>query len=87
MKLCEGDQTTSLHIQNDSRVLVVRMLCSTDGGVQWQNMGLLDPINSVQFWRQTGEHWRLVSAENSSHVLAQTTTKPPTTTLYLREAA
>lgn len=86
MPLCEGDQTTTLFIQNDSRTLVVRMLMSDDG-VQWKSMGLLDPINSVSMWRRTGEHWRLVSVENSSQVLAHTITKPPTTTLYLRESS
>jgi hypothetical protein len=59
LPLCEGSQDCSLYVQNDS-IGNYRMEMSSDGGRSWQQMGLLDAQNQTQFWRQSGEQWRLV---------------------------
>lgn len=58
LPLCEGSQDCDLYCQNDSIGNFV-MEMSLDNGRTWQQMGLLDAQNQVQFWRQSGEMWRL----------------------------
>lgn len=72
--LCEGNQVCSLMCQNDS-LMHYEMECSMDNGMSWIPMGLLDSENQAQFWRQSGELWRLRSGQL---IGAMTLTRPGT---------
>lgn len=56
--LCQGDRDTVLTFRSISSHFY-NVEASLDDGATWQNFGLLAPMTTLQFWRSSGELWRV----------------------------
>lgn len=59
---CEGVQDTVVSFFNQATCVLSSnsaLEFSTDGGRSWNHAGTLGPMERAQFWRQSGELWRM----------------------------
>lgn len=69
--LCEGVEDTIVSCHNESTCVLTSNYAiefSSNAGGSWQRAGLLGPMETAQFYRRSGELWRLRNVYNG-HVV------------------
>ena len=83
--LCEGVQDTVVNVRNDATCVLTSNYAvefSLDNGRSWYHGGHVAPFDRCQFWRASGEQWRMRNVYTNA-VPVQKTTNGGTLTMIV----